>query len=181
MQSPRRSNGARHRRKQFWFACAIFAVLAAFSAFVYVRPRSSEALPIPQEARRWESGIPGIRFADARRQAVEFISYDSTITLTPEQQAVMSAALSAIPAPCCDGNSIGTCCCPCNLAKSTWGLSKLLITERQASTENVRAAATAWLQFTNPAGYTGNACFTGGCGRAFDRNGCGGMNAAHVQ
>jgi hypothetical protein len=77
--------------------------------------------------------------------------------------------------------SIATCCCPCNLAKSTWGLSKSLIANQHANATQVRAAASAWLQFTNPEGYTGDACFTKGCNRSFERNGCGGMDEGHIQ
>jgi hypothetical protein len=122
-----------------------------------------------------------ISFTDARRQAAEFIAYDHAITLTTEQQKVMEAALSTIPAPCCAVYSIATCCCPCNLAKSTWGLSKFLIAKQQATAAQVKAAASEWLRFTNPGGYTGDACFTKGCNRPFAANGCGGMDERHVQ
>lgn len=122
-----------------------------------------------------------VSFTDARRQAAEFIAYDHTITLTAEQQKVMDVALSAIPAPCCAAYSIATCCCPCNLAKSTWGLSKLLIAKQHATAAQVKATASEWLRFTNPSGYTGDACFTKGCNRPFAANGCGGMDERHVQ
>lgn len=126
-----------------------------------------------------ESGVH--RFSDARSQAAEFIAYESSLALTPEQSTIMNEALSSIPAPCCKEYSIATCCCPCNLAKSAWGLSKVLITRDHATAPQVSAAVREWLQFTNPRGYTGDACFTDGCDRAFDKNGCGGMNGAHVR
>ncbi len=62
-----------------------------------------------------------------------------------------------------------------NLAKSTWGLSKFLIANQHANVSQVKTAASDWLQFSNPDGYTGDACFTKGCNRSFERNGCGGM------
>ena len=129
----------------------------------------------------WASARRAVTFTDARRQAAEFISYDRSISLTPEQKQIMDQALSSIPAPCCDQFSIATCCCPCNLAKSTWGLSKFLIAKQQATATQVRAAAAEWLQFTNPGGYTGDACFTKGCNRPFEANGCGGMDDRHIQ
>ncbi len=122
-----------------------------------------------------------VSFTDARRQAAEFISYDRSIVLTSEQKKVMDEALSSIPAPCCAQYSMATCCCPCNLAKATWGLSKFLIAKRHYSVAQVKAVVADWLQFTNPGGYTGDACFTRGCSRSFDRNGCGGMDDRHIQ
>jgi hypothetical protein len=120
-------------------------------------------------------------FAEPRQRAAELISYDRSIALSAAQQRVMSEALSSIPAPCCAKFSIATCCCPCNLAKSTWGLAKVLIARQQASASQVKDAARQWLEFTNSAGYRGDACFTGGCERPFDHNGCGGMNEEHLR
>jgi hypothetical protein len=125
------------------------------------------------------AAIP-IRFTDAQRQATEFIAYDQATTLTPGQQSIMQQGLSAVPAPCCAQYSIATCCCPCNLARSVWGLSKMLITQHHADAALVKTAANQWLQFSNPHGYSGDACFTGGCNRPFEQNGCGGMDGAHV-
>ena len=125
----------------------------------------------------WQSAI---RFTDAHRQAAEFISYENSIVLTPQQRTVMDEALSSIPAPCCSKFSIATCCCPCNLAKAVWGLSKFLIAKHRSDALQVQAAVTEWLRFTNSKGCTGDACLTGGCGRSFERNGCGGMDDQHV-
>jgi hypothetical protein len=121
-----------------------------------------------------------VTFTDAHRQAAEFISYNHSIVLTPEQQKVMDEALSSIPAPCCNRFSMATCCCPCNLAKSAWGFSKFLIARQRSTALQVRAAVTEWLEFTNPKGYTGDACFTGGCARSFEDNGCGGMDEKQI-
>jgi hypothetical protein len=108
-------------------------------------------------------------------RAATFISYNESINLTPAQQKIMDEALSAIPAPCCAKFSIATCCCPCNLAKSSWGLSKYLIAEKQYSAPMVKKTILDWLHSSNPSGFTGDACFTGGCNRPFAKNGCGGM------
>ena len=122
----------------------------------------------------------GLTFTDAKAQAQEYIRYYKEIELTPEQERIKAEALSALPAPCCADNSLLTCCCPCNMAKSAWGLSAHLITERGFDAEQVRQAAAQWLEFANPDGYTGDACYTGGCGRSFEHNGCGGMNENQV-
>lgn len=130
------------------------------------------------EGPSWQGAVT---FTDVHGQAAEFIAYDRSIALTPEQKQVMDEALTSIPAPCCSNFSIATCCCPCNLAKAVWGLSKFLIAKQQFSATQVKPAVTEWLQFTNPGGYTGNACFTKGCDRPFARNGCGGMDDRHIQ
>jgi hypothetical protein len=44
----------------------------------------------------------------------------------------------------------------------------------------VEQAAKDWLAAANPDGFTGNACYTGGCARAIRHNGCGGMDDRHV-
>jgi hypothetical protein len=52
-----------------------------------------------------------------------------------------------------------------------------MIAEQGASAETVREKVQEWIRFTNPDGYSGRACYTGGCGRPFAQDGCGGMNA----
>jgi hypothetical protein len=113
-------------------------------------------------------------------QAPQLIAYYHAIRLTPEQEQMKHEALSSIPAPCCSNFSIATCCCPCNLAKSVWGLAHHLIAERRYDVPAVRQAVVDWLASSNPNGYSGDACFTGGCQRAFSQNGCGGMDEQHV-
>ena len=120
-------------------------------------------------------GPSGEMFHDLKSQTEAFISYFQDIALSPEQVQIRDEALTAIPAPCCDSYSAATCCCVCNLARSIWGLSNYLIYEEEYSVVEVRGAVTEWLAFTNPKGYSGNACFNGGCGRPFYRDGCGGM------
>lgn len=118
---------------------------------------------------------PGEMSHDLKSQTEAFINYFKDITLTPEELKVRNEALSAIPAPCCDNYSAATCCCPCNLARSIWGLSNYLIHKEKYTAEEVRRAVTEWLKFAGPDGYSGQACFNGGCGRPFYLDGCGGM------
>lgn len=121
-----------------------------------------------------------IRFTDVEKQTREFMAYERSIVLTPEQERVKEEALSAIPAPCCSDRTAATCCCQCNMAKSWWGLAKHLIANEGKGVDEVRAGVEEWLRFINPDGFSGNACYTGGCGRAFRHNGCGGMDSSRV-
>lgn len=117
------------------------------------------------------------RFFDAASQAAEFIEYNRSIALTAEQKAFRGRALESIPAPCCGKFSMATCCCPCNFAKSVWGLTNTLIVREHASAAEIRKAVMGWIAFVNPKGFTGDACDSaGGCGRNFSKNGCGGMD-----
>jgi hypothetical protein len=119
-------------------------------------------------------------FRDAAAQAKEFIGYYHSIPLSPQQQKVKEDALGAIKAPCCKDYPVLTCCCPCNMAKTVWGLSQYLIARKGYEAAEVRDAVTRWLEFINPGGYTGNACYTGGCSRPFAENGCGGMDESKL-
>lgn len=120
-------------------------------------------------------------FDDIEAQTERFVAYQRTITLTAEQEAIKKEALEALPAPCCADNTAYTCCCPCNLSRSTWGLSNYLITERGADVEEVRSAASRWIEAVNPKGFSGDVCYTaGGCPRPFEHNGCGGMNPNQI-
>jgi hypothetical protein len=133
---------------------------------------------MPESAK--PSGESGIKFYDAHLQAQEFIAYYNSIALTPEQEKIKSKALSAIPAPCCSNYSILTCCCPCNLAKSVWGLSNFLIAKLGFSANQVKEAVLEWIHFTNKDGYAGNACYMGRCNSSFKEDGCGGMNERRI-
>lgn len=122
-----------------------------------------------------------VKFFDAPSQAAEFIGYSRSITLTPAQQKVRGKALQAMEAPCCKRFPLATCCCPCNLAKSAWGLSNYLIARKGASAAEVRDTVGGWLAFVNPNGFSGDACDTaGGCARRFAHNGCGGMDERNL-
>ncbi len=121
-----------------------------------------------------------LEFTDVEKQTREFHRYNEEITLTLEQEEVYRQALSELPAPCCSNNTALTCCCPCNMAKSWWGLAKHLIADRGYGVEEVKATVQGWFEFINPDGFSGNVCYTGGCNRAFKDNGCGGMAESHL-
>ena len=122
-----------------------------------------------------------LRFHDVEAQSREFIGYYHSIELTPEQQTIKEQVLGSIPAPCCERSSALTCCCPCNLSKTIWGLSNLVLTRFNGNADELRAAVYSWTSFTNPNGYGGAACFRGGCGRSFHSDGCGGMNESQLE
>ena len=122
-----------------------------------------------------------VEFDDIATQTKTFIGYNNSIELTPEQKRIKAEALSSIPAPCCSEFPLATCCCPCNLAKSVWGLTKYLIAERGYGVDQVREAAVRWVKAVNPGGFSGTVCKTGGCGRSFSQNGCGGMNESNIK
>lgn len=122
-----------------------------------------------------------VKFFDAPSQTAEFIGYSRSITLTPSQQKVREKALRAMAAPCCKEFPLATCCCPCNLAKSAWGLANYMIARRGAGAGEVREAVGGWLAFVNPNGFSGDACNSaGGCARRFAQNGCGGMDERNL-
>lgn len=121
-----------------------------------------------------------VPFDDVQRLTREFIGYQQSIQLTAEQEAVKREALEALPAPCCSDNTAYTCCCPCNMSLSIWGLSHLLISQHGYDAEQVRTKVEEWIGFINPDGYSGNVCYTGGCNRPFNKNGCGGMARSRV-
>ena len=119
----------------------------------------------------------GVSFHDVESQTRQFFEYEKGIQLTAVQEAVKKEALIAIPAPCCSDNTAYTCCCPCNLARSIWGLSNHLIAKEGADVATVRAKVQEWVAFVNPDGYSGDVCYVnGGCNRPFHQNGCGGMS-----
>jgi hypothetical protein len=118
---------------------------------------------------------PAADFEGDRAETERFLAWERSIQLTPEQEAVRVAALSALPAPCCKQFTAATCCCPCNMARATWGLAKHLIAEEGADAERVRTTVAAWHHAINPDGFSGDVCSTGGCNRPFAHNGCGGM------
>lgn len=116
-----------------------------------------------------------VEFHDARAQAQEFLGYYKAIQLTPEQEAVKKEALTALPAPCCSNNTAYTCCCPCNMAKTVWGLANWLIADKGYDAPRVTATVQRWFEFINPDGFAGNTCSTGGCMRPWAQGGCAGM------
>lgn len=122
-----------------------------------------------------------IVFHDPKAQAEEFIGYYHSITLTPEQEAIKKAALEPMPAACCRDSSAYTCCCPCNLSKTLWGLSNLAIAKYGASAKDVQQVAQSWMFYVNPTiGFSGDSCYKGGCGNPAHRGGCAGMEESKL-
>lgn len=122
-----------------------------------------------------------MKFFDAPSQTAEFIGYSRSISLSPAQLKVREKALRSMAAPCCKEFPLATCCCPCNLAKSAWGLANYLIARKGATAERVTATVGDWLAFVNPGGFSGDACDSaGGCARRFAHNGCGGMDEKNL-
>jgi len=116
-----------------------------------------------------------IAFTDVRKQTEEFIGYNKSIELTKEQQKIKEEALGSLPAACCKEFPMATCCCPCNFAKSVWGLSNYLIAKKNYDAVQVKKTVETWIEFIHPNGYKGDSCSTGRCGQSFENDGCGGM------
>ena len=140
---------------------------------------SAPPLVLPVKATATAGGGADV-FTGSLDEIKNFIGYYHSIHLTPEQERLKVEALSAMKAPCCSQYSLATCCCPCNMAKAAWGLAARLITEKGYNAEQIRQAEASWLKQVNPAGFSGNSCFTGGCSRSMRANGCGGMKEESI-
>jgi hypothetical protein len=128
----------------------------------------------------------------------QFIDYYDGSTLTPEQESIVQDALLPLVAPCCDDNSMATCCCPCNLAKAVWGLSGYLVAEKNFDVEQVRESASQWLHFARGDYYVYqelkkrgkdpsefglprvDTCYTNSSDLSFADAGCGGMGQLNL-
>ena len=118
---------------------------------------------------------------DLGKRMVKYIEYEQTIQLNDQQEAIKREALEAIPAPCCSDNTAYTCCCPCNMARTIWGLAAHLIHNEGADAKQVKKATEDWIAEINPSGFSGDVCYTrGGCMRPMDQNGCGGMSPSRL-
>ena len=154
----------------------------------FVTPEVIAAEIIPHAGDSTAHGIPL-----SLENTQQFIDYYNTVTLTPDQKQIMRDALLPLKAPCCDDNSMATCCCPCNLARSVWGLSSYLIVEKNYGADQVRESALQWLRFIHSDYYVirelrnrgidpgtyglshENPCYVGECELPFVGGGCGGM------
>ncbi len=143
---------------------------------------------IPQEGAPTSYGV-SLSLNNTRR----FMDYYHAVTLTPEQESTIRNALLPLKAPCCDDKSMAACCCPCNLAKSVWGLSNYLVVEKNYDVDQVRESALQWLRFIHSDYYViqelsnrgidpgmyglshENACYVDECELPFVDGGCGGM------
>ena len=186
------------QRKNGYIAALAVIILLAGAIWLFnrqqpvslVTPEVIAAEIIPREGDVTGYGIP-LSLDNTQR----FIDYYETITLTPEQEQIKEAALRPRKAPCCDDNPMSTCCCPCNLAKSVWGLSSYLIVEENYDAEQVREAALQWLRFIHSDYYVMRElenrgvdpgrygmsyeapCYNGYCELPYVDGGCGGMDA----
>jgi hypothetical protein len=138
------------------------------------------ALANPSTRKDPPARKPAPLVQDVRAQTKQFIAWADSITLTPEQQKIKEEVLSSIPATCCRQYSMLTCCCPCNMAKTIWGLSNHMLVHEGADAKQLRAAVLEWTRVIGPKGFTGDACFKGGCARPFAANGCGGMDDRRI-
>ncbi|MHB0972418.1 MAG: hypothetical protein ACYC7A_03970 [Thermoanaerobaculia bacterium] len=119
-------------------------------------------------------------FADVAAQSRQFIGYYSSIRLAAEHEAIKREVLAPMPAACCKNSNALTCCCTCNLSKTIWGLSNYVLAQHGANADQLRKTVRAWKDHVNPAGYSGDTCYSGGCSRALDDNGCGGMSESNL-
>ncbi len=151
-----------------WIVLGVLAVAALSAALWTARGRRSV------EASR------DAPVSDLRQRTEELIGYAKSIRLTPGQEKVKADALSAIPAPCGDRNSLAVRCCDCNLFKSIGGLANYMVAHEGADAGRVRQAVLDWIGRTNPGGYSGAACDNKRCERPFREDGCGGMSEARL-
>lgn len=151
----------------------IFA-MAALTAITFGLTAAQQK-PAKAPARTAAPSAP-LKFEAVEQQTRTFIEHYKTIRLTPEQEKIKTAALSPLKAVCCKDFSALTCCCPCNFSKSLWGMTHYLIAKKGYNAAQVQEAAKAWIAYVNPKGFSGDVCQTGGCNRAFAKNGCGGMD-----
>lgn len=162
--------------KTTWMALGTLAAVLLVAGLIFASGGAGEAAPgeMPATARSM------VKTATSRADISQFVQYNRQIELSPAQQAVQREALETLPAPCCSNYSAATCCCDCNLARATWGLAKHLIKNEGLGAAEVRTAVAGWHRTINPDGFSGKACFSGGCGRPFRHDGCGGMEEGEL-
>lgn len=172
-------SNANDKHDWLYAAASVLGVCVLFT-FPYLLSRVER--PVPPPVVRVAVERPAVTvlggallFRDPAIQSREFIGYYHTIELTDVQEALKKEVLGAMPAACCSGSTAYTCCCPCNLSKTIWGLSNYAIARHGADAKQLRAAVDAWMGFVNANGFGGNACYQGGCNSAMSGGGCGGM------
>lgn len=159
---------------------AVLGLLFSLLTMVFQPAKPAETARVG--GRRSTASVLGrIVFRDPEAQAREFIGYYHSIKLKPEQEAIKKAALDPMPAVCCRRSTAYTCCCPCNLSKTVWGLSNVAISKYGANAKDVQQAVQSWLGYLNPAsGFSGDACYRSGCDKAAHRGGCAGMEESKL-
>jgi len=168
----RRTKVTRRKRAQRTkMAVGLVILVGAASVYLFAKQRTAQHVAV---------ALASIEFSGGEAETRGFMADNRSIRLTADQEAIRTEALEALPAACCNNFSAATCCCECNLSRATWGLSKRLISEQGLDAVSVRAAVSKWHETVNPNGFSGDTCPTGGCGRAFANNGCGGMLEDHL-
>lgn len=110
----------------------------------------------------------------------KYITYYKTIELTDSQKSLKDRALKKIKAPCCKDRTMDTCCCPCNLAKSVWGLSAYLITKENVNENQLILAVNNWIKISHQGKIAGDSCYKGHCTLPVHKDGCGGMDDKNI-
>lgn len=172
----------RNRRTVAWRIVMIGAVALAVGVALALQWRASSvaagASPPPGEVAVLGGKLV---FSNVAEQSREFIGYNSSILLTAPQNAIKREVLQGMPAACCKDSNAYTCCCNCNLSRTVWGLSNFVLARHGATAGELRDVVRAWYAHINPAGYSGDSCYVGGCSRAFRENGCGGMSEKNLE
>jgi len=137
--------------------------------------------PGPAAAVASGAGTARMMFHDLEAQTLEFMSYDTSIRLTPEQQKVKAAVLGTVPAPRCSSFTALTCCCSGNASRAIWGMTNYLIARRGYGDAELRETVDRWIAFSRPHGWSGSACSSGGCERSSVDDGCGGIDEHHLR
>ena len=186
---------SREKNKSLLLPLALLvAALAVFGSIPFLLSRETAAQQREAAAKtaavqgeaakapKWTTSALGgtLKFDDVEKQSKEFIGYYHTIKLTPEQEAIKAEVLKAMPAACCRDSSAYTCCCPCNLSKTLWGLSNYVIAKKGVNAAQLKEVVDAWMSAAGPNGFSGDSCYQGGCERAFHNNGCGGMEESKL-
>jgi len=127
--------------------------------------------------RAGQTATAGPDSPEVTARTAQYVGYDQSLALTPEQERTQAAALGEVPSPCCRDHTMARTCCPCTLSKTVSGLAKHLIVESRYEAAQVRAAILGWLRFADKDGFPGHACSRrDGCRRPFNQHGCGGMD-----
>lgn len=158
----------------FLGAGALFATILGL--FLAAPPRPTATSGVDRPPSLAPEALPANDAGQLEARSRELIGFYHSIQLTPEQEDVKKVALGPMPAACCKNSSALTCCCPCNLSKTVWGLSHHLIAVEGADAAGVRAGVEDWMRQINPRGHDGTACYSGACGTSFGAGGCGGMS-----
>lgn len=148
---------------------------------------------IPAEGTETAYGIPL-----SLHSLPQFIEWWSTLVPLVEEDPRYFDALSALVAPCCDGNTAFRCCCEkggqsCNIIRSGKGLAAHLTRDLSFETAQIQASVFEWFRFARPDYYlaaeleargvspipygltTEGSCYRGMCDVPISQGGCGGM------